>query len=49
MSSVIGLRLCAVSADVTLEFASARAKEVRALAKQGIDFFAQAANQQEQT
>ncbi len=38
-----------VYGDVTLEFASARAKEIRALAKSGIDFFAQAANQQEQT
>lgn len=33
--------------DVTLEFASARAKEIRALAKNGIDYFAQTANQEQ--
>lgn len=34
-----------VYGDVTLEFASARAKEIRALAKRGIDFFAQSRNE----
>ena len=38
-----------VYGDVTLEFASARAKEIRALAKQGIDYFAQPESQAEKT
>ncbi len=38
-----------VYGEVTLEFASARAKEIRALARSGVDFFAQSENQQQET